>query len=185
MYKYPSFIQGEVYFKNGKTGYGYLNYNFLFGEIEYIKKNDTLALADEATIEFVSISSDTFFFHDGFIESIYENNGIRVAKRKQFRFVNREKVGAFGQKSQASVETYTTLSAGHINRNLVAQEILSFALDSTYFVADRFNQFKPANKKNLMYIFQKQQQKLREYLEKENIDFKNEEHLRKVMQYMQ
>src|SRR4051812_47791376 len=62
-FRYPQFVTGYVYFKNGKISRASLNYNLLNGEMEFIAPgNDTLAIDDEVTIRFIEINSDSFYY---------------------------------------------------------------------------------------------------------------------------
>ena len=186
VYQYPSFTQGEVYFRSGRVGYALLNYNNLFGEMQFISpKKDTLSLSDEETINYISIGADTFYYDKGYIQLIGNYGPLRLAKKRELHFSNREKLGAFGLKSSGSIDTYTSLSSSQALKDLVAKEILTFSLLTIYYFGDRFDQFKLANKKNLLNICSKQDDKIQEYLNRESIDFKNENDLRKLADFIQ
>jgi hypothetical protein len=186
IYQYPSFTAGEAHFKNGRVGYAYLNYNNLFGEMQFIgPKKDTISLSDEETLNFIAIGIDTFYFDHGYIQLIGSYGPLKLARKKEMHFTNRERIGAFGQKSSgSSVEAYSSISSSQSLKDLVANEILTFSLLTTYYVGDRFDHFKAANKKNLLAICGKEENKIASYLKEESIDFKNEEDLRKLATFV-
>ena len=58
--------------RNGTAANVKLNYNSVFGEIQYIdpKNGDTLSLAVEKDIRFIAVEKDTFYFDEGWMELI-------------------------------------------------------------------------------------------------------------------
>src|SRR5258705_3143099 len=67
IYRYAEFKMGEVSLKNGTAANVKLNYNSVFGEMQYIdpKNGDTLSLAEEKNIKFIAVEKDTFYFDEG------------------------------------------------------------------------------------------------------------------------
>jgi hypothetical protein len=186
LYKYRTFIPGEVYFKNGRVGTAQMNYNNLYAEIQFVSpKMDTLSLSEEKSIDFIKLNTDTFFYHEGYLESIGVYGPIRIAKQDFIDYVKKEKLDGYGQKSSASIETYSSMSGGgnQALRDLVAKEILTFAPYTNYYIGDRFNKFKAANRKNLLSMFGKdnnREARIDNFLKTESIDFRKEDDLLKV-----
>src|SRR3954466_15651237 len=186
LYKYPTFIPGEVYFRNGRVGTAQMNYNNLYAEIQFVgPKMDTLSLSEEKSIDYIKLNADTFFYHEGYLESIAIYGPIRVAKKDFIDYVKKEKLDGYGQKSSASIETYSSMSGGgnQALRDLVAKEILTFAPYTSYYFGDRFNKFKVATRKNLLSMFGKdsnQETRIDNFLKTESIDFRNPDDLLKV-----
>ena len=98
IYKYAEFTMGEVSFKNGIAANVKLDYNSVFGEMQYIdpKNGDTLSLAEEKNIRFIAIKKDTFYFDDGWLELIGGTPAIRIAKKKLLEITNREQTWCYG-----------------------------------------------------------------------------------------
>src|ERR1700712_5283487 len=68
IYLYPAFTTGTVAFRDGKMSQAKLNYNFLNGEVQFINDTgDTLSLANELTIKYLTIAKDSFFYSDGYL----------------------------------------------------------------------------------------------------------------------
>src|SRR5690348_12561332 len=57
---YSQFVSGYVYFENGTMSRALLNYNLLVEEMQFIKGNDTLAIANESTIKLITVYKDSF-----------------------------------------------------------------------------------------------------------------------------
>src|SRR5262245_46362998 len=92
IYKYAEFRLSEVSLKNGTAANIKLNYNSVFGEMQYIdpKSGDTLSLAEEKNIKFIAVEKDTFYFDEGWLELIGGTATVRIAKKKLLDLTNRE-----------------------------------------------------------------------------------------------
>ena len=76
LFLYPGFTPGMVYFKSETHSPGLLNYNFLIAEMQFIDlKGDTLSLADENTIGYITINTDTFYYDNGYLKFIRNCGG--------------------------------------------------------------------------------------------------------------
>lgn len=74
-FRYPEFTTGSVSFKDGTKSGAPLNLNLLSEEMQFIDANgDTLSLDNEATIKYISISNDTFYYSRGYLELIAGNS---------------------------------------------------------------------------------------------------------------
>ena len=59
--QYPSFVDGTVVFRDGRVVKSRLNYNYFNAQIQFLNaKGDTLTLADENTIKYITIGKDSF-----------------------------------------------------------------------------------------------------------------------------
>ena len=104
-YRYPKFMVGNVVYRNGVSGAGNLNYNRLLGEMQFIDaKGDTMALADEQNIAYVTIGSDRFYVNPGkgCPEVIADHGTVKLAKQVVMKSMRAEKKVAYGQSSGAS-----------------------------------------------------------------------------------
>lgn len=186
IYTYPSFQDGIVYLKDNRALNARLNYNALYGDVEFIDpKGDTLALSDENPIRFIAIRSDTFYYDKIFLKQVAGIGKRKLAERQIFSSVNREKFAGYGESSVGSIDTYSRISAGGLSYNLVANEHLTIAKDKLFFVGDEFNHFFPATKKGLTELFSKNQKKLSGYLHDKSVDFSKEEDLRNLLLFME
>src|SRR6185503_10932102 len=107
LYLHPQFTLGTVQLKDASEAVVKLNYNYVFGEMQYIdpKTGDTLSLAEEKNIRFVAIEKDTFYFDEVWLEFIAGNSMLKMAKKKLLEMSNREKLGALESPTSGSIET--------------------------------------------------------------------------------
>lgn len=187
IYSHPEFTLGTVQLKDASEAVVKLNYNSVFGEIQYIdpKTGDTLSLAEEKNIKFVAIEKDTFYFDEGWLQFLAGNSTLKMAKKKMLEMTNKEKLGAMEVPGFGSIETYSKYTGSQHMRDLVAKERLIFSEHVSYYFGDRFNRFSKANKKGLLKMYSKKEKELEKWLGENKIDFLNENDLIKLFAYLQ
>jgi hypothetical protein len=191
VYRYGSFVQGEIYFRDGSITPGLLNYNFLNGEVEFISPHsDTLAIAEEQAIaaKQIVIGTSTFFYNKVYLEKVFENSLGKICKNQQFDVANKEKTKSLNNPSSAGIETYGALSdnnAGVMKYDLVVRENLTLSIKTLFFFGDVYNNFHIANKKNLMKMFNKKKDAIEAYLQTHQVNFNNGEDLKNLFTYLQ
>lgn len=186
IYKYAEFKMGEVAFRNGTAANVKLNYNSVFGEMQYIdpKNGDSLSLAVEKDIRFIAVEKDTFYFDDGWMELIGGTSTVKIGKKKLLEITNREKLGAMEAPGFA-VETYNKFTGSQHMKDLVAKEKLTFTEHVSYYFGDRFNHFSRANKKGLSKLYGDSYSSIDKWISQNKIDLSNEDDLKKLSVYLQ
>ena len=186
IYKYAEFRMGEVSFRNGTAADVKLNYNSVFGEMQYIdpKNGDTLSIAEEKNIRFIAVEKDTFYFDEGWMELIGGTAIVRIAKKKLLEITNRESIGAMEAPGFA-VETYNKYTGSQHMKDLVAKEKLTFTEHISYYFGDRFNHYSRANKKGLLKLYGDSNEKIDKWISENKIDLSNENDLKKLSVYLQ
>jgi hypothetical protein len=187
LYSHPEFTLGTVRLKDASEAVVKLNYNNVFGEIQYIdpKTGDTLSLAEEKNIKFVAIEKDTFYFDEVWLQFVSGNSVLKIAKKKLLEMSNKEKLGAMEVPGFGAIETYTKFTGSQHMKDLVAKEKLTFSEHTSYYLGDRFNHFSKANKKGLLKMYSKNEKELEKWFDENRIDFSKEEDLKKLFAYLQ
>ena len=184
IYTYPEFTAGRVYLTNNTYSMAPMNYNSLFGEMQFINpKGDTVSLSDEKKIKVIVIDKDTFYYTDGYLRLVLDAGNVKLANKKIISFANRQKLGGFGEQSQSSIDTYNNLVGQNSLKELVAKEIITMEIDSVFYIKDELSSFKVVNKKNLLEIYPKNEKDLKNYLKENKVNFSSEEDLRKLILY--
>lgn len=185
IYRYPQFQYGKVFLINGDVSAGQVNYNILSHEMQFIDpKGDTLALANETSINFISIGADTFYHNThGYVEQA-AHLPVTILVFKEEIKATEEKIGAYGiPTSTLNIESKKVINAGE-NYFLSPNAIVTLSKRRQYFFSDeRFN-ILPANSKNVMKVFTRQKEKIQHYLETNPIDFNSEPDLKKLFTYV-
>lgn len=187
LYSSPEFTLGTVQLRDGSEATVKLNYNSVYGEIQYIdpKTGDTLSLAEEKNIRFVAIQKDTFYFDEGWMQFISGNPTLKLAKKRLLEKTNNQKLGPMDSPGFGAIETYNKYTGSQQARNLVAKERITFTEHITYYFGDRFNHFSKASKKMVLKTYDDNQKELGKWIEENKIDFNKEEDLQKLFDHLQ
>lgn len=185
IYRYPLFELAYISLKDGSTMSSWINYNSLFGEMQFIDPNhDTLSIAEEKNIRFIAVEKDSFYFNEGWMEQIASTANLKLARKKKIEVSNKEKIGGMDIPTFGAVETNTKYTGSQNMKDLVAKEKLTYTVYNTYFIGDKFNYFVPATKKSLLKLYGRKQDKLEDFLDENKIDFSKEDDLRKVFGFL-
>ena len=187
-YKYTTFQNGKIIYKDNTTSEGELNYNRILGEIHFISaKGDTLQLAHPETMNLIIIGVDTFYyFEKGFAQILTHYGTTNLSAKKTLKYIGKEKKGAYGTYSAvASITSYDSFTADdQITDMLVADENLLFKYLNSYFLVDAFHNSFPANKKNFYKLFSNKEQALKDYFQKNKFNFQKEEDLKNLLHFL-
>ena len=186
IYRYPQFEYGKVYFVNGDVSAGKLNYNILIKTMQFVdQKGDTLALANENTLNFISIGADTFFYNSnkGYVEKVADYTFTKLLLKENV-ISSEEKIGAFGIPSATqNIDTKNTYVHG-TSYKLVANANLTLSKQKQYYFSDTHFNILPVNNKNILKVFFREKDKIENYLQSNSINFNNEDDLKKLFTYL-
>lgn len=183
LYQYPQFKEAQVTLKSGSSGTVLMNYNRLLGDMQFINgKGDTLALDKANDVAAITIGKDTFFYSEGYLK-LLDDPSVRIAKKTVLRIANRERIGGMGEVSEGST-MYGSMYSSYGVKDLVASEALSFSDHTSYYIGDRFNNFKPLNRKNLRNYYSKQVRQLDAYLKENPVNFFQEEDVQRLISFL-
>ncbi len=131
-YSYPAFIYGKVYFRDGTAGSSLLNYNLLAGEVQFINPSgDTLSLANEVTIQYITINEDTFYYDNVYLKLIAENKKAKLAKNERLSLSDIKKGAAYNSyTSLGGIDNVTYLNLGSRMVNLTDDKQMIFGIAS-------------------------------------------------------
>lgn len=187
IYRYPSFMTGIVEYKNGKEFRGNLNYNKVIGTIQFIdEKGDTLAISSEETIKNIRIGDDVFYFVlPDCVEEVKDGGKVRLVKNERIRIADKQKVGGYGiSNSTGSIDAWTQVDSKVNYNNVDINEKLLLNKTTKYYLETGNGGLVPASKKNVLSLFSKHQDKIKEYIKNHEIDFTREDHLSELTGYL-
>ncbi|TDH29065.1 hypothetical protein EXU57_03055 [Segetibacter sp. 3557_3] len=189
IYLYPAFQNGSVHFKDGTLVTAKLNYHLFDDEIKFINpKGDTLGIDNEATIRFISTTTDTFYyFREGYVRRVGGNTSLLFAVQQKMKEIGKEQESSYGQTTSAgSTQNTPSLdkNSGMLHR-IPANYNRIFTKENRYFIGDRSNNFLAFNKKNLLKMYGKSDSGVSNYLKENEIDFNKEQDLQKLIVFLQ
>ena len=189
IFYYPQFTNGKVFFRDGTKGAAKMNYSRLFDQMLYVDpKGDTLALADEKTIKFITVDLDTFYFDEGYVKLVANNNFVKLAEKQIWVVADIRKIGTHNKSTTTfaveSFSTYTNGSDAAKSKDLILNEDIVLRKETQYYFGDEYNHFVRAGKKKLLQLFPKEQLSIENYLKENNVNFDKKEDLEKLVQFL-
>ena len=185
IYEYPVFSPGTVFFNDGTKARSKMNLNLLLEVMQFInEKGDTLALADENTIKYITVRTDTFLFQEGYLQLVSTYGKTELATRQKIKFLNEKNIGAYGiSTSTHTIDNYNTLRANNTYALKVNKDLL-YSKERKYYFNKAKHGFIPANKKNVLKVFSDKKGLVEKYLEERNPDYNNEGDLKSLFVYL-
>ena len=116
-------------------------------------QGDTLALANENDIKFISFGRDTFYYNGKhFIQQAKNYGGLTIAHLKTIKEVERKKVGAYGETLTGAAVTLTSLNVSKRHVQLGSSEKITMIKETRYFVSNGTGSFVALNKNNVLKL---------------------------------
>ena len=189
VFYYPQFTNGKVFFHDGTKGGAKLNYSRLVEQILFVDTNgDTLALDNERTIKFVTINLDTFYYDEGYLRQLSNENDVKFAEKQFWVVADVRKMGTHNRPTTTvQVTTVNFLmdeTSASKSKDLVLNEDMVLRKKTHYYFGNKFNEFALATKKNLLTIFPKKQRDIEAYLNANKVNFDSKEDLEKLARYI-
>jgi hypothetical protein len=189
IYTYPQFTNAKVFFRDGSKGVAKMNYSRLFDQILYIDpKGDTLALADEKTIKFIVLNTDTFYYDEGYVRLTGGNRDARLGEKEIWVVADIQKIGTHNKAKPSvaiySFDTYTNGTDAAKSKDLILNEDILLRKETHYYLGNDYNHFVRATKKQLMLLFPKNQNSIETYLKENKVDFDKKEDLEKLVRFL-
>jgi hypothetical protein len=182
---YGDFAPGKVVFKGGTVTSARLNYNILYGDIQFIQNRDTFSIGNPGDIRYVNVKTDTFYFDKGYMRILAGNNAAKFAVRQFVRVVDYQKKGAYGTSSStAAIDSYSSLLSGPHNYNLIVDVDLVMRKETLYYIYRTGLGFEPFRKKTIFQVFPEKADELKKYLKEQPVDFDVKEDLLRLFQFL-
>ncbi|HEV8283702.1 MAG TPA: hypothetical protein VGQ09_05300 [Chitinophagaceae bacterium] len=189
LYRYPQYIQGKVFFRDGTIAEAMLNYHKLFEQVLFIdQKGDSLAVGNPETISVIVMGQDSFYYNkDSYYELIESyKKSIQLARKQMLQEMDQQKTGAYGQSytnnSTVANKNYYTVDG---KPRLNVGESTLFLQKTEYYISYKHGDFLPANKKNIEKLFSEYSRQVKDYIKENSLDIAKEEGLKKLLQFIQ
>jgi hypothetical protein len=184
-YRYPAFISGRIQLNNGVFSDKMLNYDFLNGEMEYLKGKDTLAIAKAKDIRHIVIEADTFYYFKGVYLELIKGGVTKIGLRQYIKLKETQKKDSYGTSSAGSASnSYGMLPAAGNFYKLVANEDMVFQRTLEYYISDPEGGFDQYNKKNVLHLYPKNEKEIKVYIKSEKISFDKRVDLIRLADYL-
>ncbi|MDO1451723.1 hypothetical protein Q0590_35950 [Rhodocytophaga aerolata] len=192
-YVYGEFQQGTVWFRNGNSLPALLNYNYLYGEMQFINsKADTLALVEENSLKKITIGEQVFYYmnKNGFVELLTAPLPVKLAKKQNIEIIrsNFRLVGNSGGLGLPAPAPPTSASGtpSYNYKKLYTQKTpgeLELTMQTSYYFVDQNERIYRAQRSTLLKLFGRHKKTIEAYIDTNQVDFTREKDLKKLLEY--
>jgi hypothetical protein len=187
-FQYGEFVDGAVYFRNGRILQAKVNYNFAHGQVMFISSGkDTMLFSENKFIYKVDVGGNPYYFGEGYghVEIIGDYDRAKLGKKQFLVRMGEEKYAAYGQYSSTSATTgYSSFINAHGEfQRLQSGDKIVMKRREIYYFMDKNLTFYLANRPNLIKLYPGNKRTLNEYLKTNRIDFEKEVDLRNVLEF--
>ena len=194
---FPEYTHGEVFFQNGQTNRGRLNFNMLLDEVVHLDRRGQERVTDGQidSVRFENGAVFVFVPAYGFMERI-KANGRAALYGRHFIRVNTETMvrGPYGQPTRSSavtrVRSLDTGAGEGAERNFYLENPGDAPMDVNVryqgqFMIRRGSEFHRAgNRRQLQGIFPEYRQELRNYLRDHDLSFSDPEEMKALVDFI-
>lgn len=187
VYQYPAFVFGKMHFRNDDSAGGYINYNLFLGAFQFVNnEGDTLVVTDQENIKDVVIGSSKFLYQNKeFLQVTAELACCKLGERSYVKIADKRKKGAFNLTTIANIESDDAFRADYKSHSLMINEDIILIKGTIFYLSNRNGDFLPANRKNVLKLFPKQQSQIEAYLERNDINFQNETDINNLLRFLE
>lgn len=179
-YLYPDFTAGEAFFTNNRSYPALYNFNFLNGEMEFIKSNDTLIITDKTDLLSIVVAKDTFYYGNGY-QQLIQNGQFKVYVKRGIVIKDIRKKGAMGTTNRsAASESYDYLLANGLSMELVADIDMVLEKEDAYYFSTNGKDFTRYTRTNVVNAVPGKKDVLTNYIYATKTDFKSKEDILKL-----
>lgn len=198
-YLYPEFTKGTVHFSTNEKSTAFLNYNILLNEIQFMDLSDIRGKTFETESDFlkhaqsldlrevshITIKGDNFINTNRGIMYLVVNDETKLLRNDNIKMSGQSNIGAYGMQSQtSSVERRSSSPSERARRGEeFKQEIVTEYSRETQFYLLSDNRLRRATQRGFEKTFRSKRDDIRSYVDENDIDFKNENHLIKLLNY--
>jgi hypothetical protein len=184
-YRYTEFFTGRIYFKSGVNSEAKLNYDLLNWEMEYIRKKDTLAIANKKDIRLIVIVQDTFFYDKGYYLEQIHGGTVKVVQKQYIKLKETQKKDSYGTSSSGSAtNSYGMMPLAGNFYKLIANEDMLFQRTLEYYLSDQSGEFVQYNKKNLIHLFPQHEDEIKAYIKTNKTSFEKRDDLIRLSDFL-
>lgn len=180
---FENYQKGTVLFKNSSKTHTLLNFDAANDNIMFKQDNDEMILTNSNQIDTVYIGNRKFIpIRNIYLECIATKHG-DVYIHWNLKNVYKGKKGAYGMTTQAKVESINTaqMNYGYYENQYV--DVYQHSNRNEYYL---FKEEKPIvvkSEKQLLKAFPEHQEKIKEYIKKQDVTFLNTKRVIELLEY--
>lgn len=180
-YRFPSFADARILFKNGTVNVAKMNFNTFLCKMQFVDpKGDTLVLSKPEEIDSINLNGHSFFYDKGYYEIIAQSDSVTLVVLSKVN-VDAIVIGALGVRTRtaavASFDSYITPSGW---TKFEGKDDISVEKETTYFLIGKNGINVIASKSGFLKIFAADKKNFDSFLKANKINFNNRDDLEKL-----
>jgi hypothetical protein len=185
-YRFPSYEEATILFKNGGTLKSRINFNMLLCSMQFIdSKGDTLEIAKPKDIDSIRFSNSIFFFNDSYFEILATSGSAKLIASRRAS-IEPVTLGAMGTAARnVSAESYATYKyIFSLPINLQLNEDVYIYDKTEYFLMTEAGEVFKATKNNFLRKFGSHKSDIENFLKSNKVNFNSESDLEKLFHFV-
>lgn len=181
---FPTFTKSLVKMKDGRQLTATLNYNMVDEEMIFDQKGVYMALEKPQEIDTIYLQNRKFVPADKAFYEVIVNGNVPVFIQHKSRYAPVGSTTAYGIKTQTlGPSSVRTVSVGNQVRQIDVPENVEVSPATVYWVkaGDKMDKF--TNERQFLKLFPANEDKLKEFIKSNKIDFKSREDLIRLGDY--
>lgn len=187
IFKYPDFVEGSIFPKEGGPYEAKLNYNRVLGQIMAIDRiGKAQPVLNPEELEKIIIAKDTFYFNtNNVLEKLSHFGKANLYLKQTIVYVEKQNNTNNGIPIIIADGSKTFYNSGDTKKkDIVIEGNSTFKFISEYFIANNSMVFYPATKKGFYDLFTMQEKELKSFLRSHSVNFTNINQVETLLQCM-
>lgn len=187
-YRYKDFLEGFVFDADGKpTKLSKMNLQIVSGTLEVIQENGDTVVLNDKTILYKNILIRSDFFlcteKDGYFNILGKGEPAKLVSKLRWTIIGRDQVENTGIGQGAYSSRTESTRPDPVTNLPIKNEYLVYKKIMTYFLMDSKENTDFVSKANFVKMFPNHKKEIKEFINKNEIDFDNEQDLKKLHKY--
>ncbi|MGC3946681.1 MAG: hypothetical protein QM762_19535 [Chryseolinea sp.] len=184
---YPSFLEGQVFYPQGKrSDVMLLNYNTLLEVMQYIDQNgDTLYIPEESNIfRYIRIGKDLFYHHfrEGYFNLQTREDNYNLATRTRWK-IERRDIMVYNGYGMSTVSPGSTVSTRRVGESVVTNQDMMYRTETEFYIVGPRDAVFHATRSGVLKAFNDHKVQILEFLRDHQTNFDDPESLKDLIQY--
>lgn len=185
-YRFPSFTEGVVTTKKEGAVRAKLNYNFLFGEMQFLdEKGERLSIGNPEDVVRISISNCTFIYFKGDYYEVIQSGSVCLLKKQLVELQSQGNDAPYGLKSQSSsVDKPMHLFSRGGSYSVNSTQSFYIKRKVSFYLQNGTKILPVQGENTFKKVFPKRADLITPYVVSNKVDFSNSEDLTKLLTYL-
>ncbi len=181
---YPEFRKSTIKLKTGETAAADMNYNTITQKMTFSQNGKLTDLNKPEAVDTIIIQDRKFIFHNHAFLEILVNSGISLYIQHKSELKSSGRPGAYGTTSHTLPPTsISTLYSENKGYDLTVPENFTAVPSSFYWVKINNKMRRIDSEHQFLKLFPKNGAEIKQFIDKNNINIKNQEDLIKLITY--